>query len=213
MKIVKKLIWFVIFIIIAIIALVLVYKAVLKFEFADSVKYQNIKYANAENNVCLTFSNNGYKLDDCKGGKSELSFDSSNNCKMYYGSGYSSFIFDCGLKNINLVKLKEYSFNKIIFDNKGKEYVLVNNSVFSTMEGLQKIDFTFIGDSQIKFSKHINDQLVDEETCNYTYGSDESFGLECSRFYGYSAFKIEKYDKDKLLVINRGNKITFTLNS
>ena len=196
-----------------IVALVFVYKGIIKFEFSDSIKYKNIMYSNVENNVCLSFDNKSYSLTDCSGGKSELSFNSNDNCKMHYGSGYNSFIFDCGINNINLVKLDEFSFNKIIFTNKDKEYTLINHSTFSTMDGLQKIDFSFVDLKTIKFSKYIDNNLVDEEVCNYSYGSDESIGLECSRFYGYSAFKIEKYENDKVIIINRGNKVTFTISN
>ena len=81
------------------------------------------------------------------------------------------------------------------------------------MEGLQKITFSFVDEDDIKFSKYINNNLVDEEVCHYKYGVDDSMGLECTRFYGYSAFKVEKYDGKSVVIINRGNRITFTLSS
>ena len=211
MKILKKIIWFFIFVIIAIVALVLVFKGVLKFEFKDSIKFNNINYASTNKDVCLSFSDNGYKLDNCSGGATDFPFDSTKGCTMHYSNAFSSIIFDCGLKNINVVKMQETSFNKIKFTNKDKDYVLINNSTFSTMEGQQKITFNFVDEKNIKFSKYIDNNLVDEEVCGYKYSTDESMGLECSRFYGYSAFKIEKYDKNKLIIINRGSKITFTL--
>lgn len=213
MKILKKLIWFVIFIIVLVVALFGVFMGVKEFEFKDSVKYKNIRYSNIEKNICLTFNNDGYILNNCNGGTSSLKFDSSNNCKMNYGKGYNSIIFDCGIDNINLVKLDEFSFNKIKFRNKDKDYVLINNSTFSTIEGLQKIDFNFVDEKNIKFSKYINNNLVDEEVCSYSYKRDESFGLECNKFYGYSSFKIEKFDNDKVIIINRGNRITFSISN
>ena len=160
--------------------------------------------------ICLKFTDKSYSLDDCNGGNSVLSFNSSKKCNINYSRGYNSFIIKCG-NNINLVKFKEYSFNKVKFSSKKKDYVLVNNSVFSTMEGLNKITFNFVDDKTIKFSKYLNDNLVDEEICNYKYAADESMGLECSRFYGYSSFKIEKYENNSVTIINRGNKIKFSL--
>ena len=210
LKILRKIIWFIIFVVVAVVAIIFVYKGILKFEFADSVKYQNIKYATVEDNVCLTFNSDGYQLDNCKGGDSEFTFNSNKGCTMHYGKGYNSFIFDCGYKNINLVKLQEFTFNKIRFNNKKKDYVLINKSLFSTLDGQQTITFNFVDEKTIKFSKYINDTLADEEVCAYKYERDESMGLECSRFYGYSSFKIEKYDGNNLIIINRGNKITFT---
>ena len=213
MKILKKIIWFVIFVIIAIVALIFVFKAVLKFEFKDSIKYKNINYVSVNKDICLSFNDNGYKLDNCSGGATDFSFDSTKGCTMNYSKGYGSIIFDCGFKNVNVVKMQDISFNKIKFTNKDKDYVLVNNSTFSTMEGQQKITFNFVDEKAIKFSKYIDNNLVDEELCGYKYSSDESMGLECNRFYGYSAFKVEKYDKNKLIIINRGSKITFTLSN
>ena len=213
MKFLKKFIWFFVFVIVAIVALIAVFIGVKHFEFNDSVKYKNINYSNVEKNVCLSFNNDGYILNNCNGGETDFLFDSSKNCKMNYGKGYSSIIFDCGIGKINLVKIDEFSFNKIKFSNKNKDYVLINNSTFTTMEGLQKIDFSFVDEKNIKFSKYINDNLVDEEVCNYSYGRDESVGLECNRFYGYSSFKIEEYTNDKVIIINRGNKITFNLSN
>ena len=161
----------------------------------------------------MLFNDNSYKLDDCNGGDSDLFFNSSKNCTINYSKAYNSIIFDCGFKNINLVKLKDFNFNSIRFTSKSVDYVLINKSVFSTMEGLQKINFSFVDKDNIKFSKYIDNKLVDEEVCHYKYGVDDSMGLECSRFYGYSAFKVEKYDGKSLIIINRGNKITFTLSS
>lgn len=213
MKIVKKLIWFIIFVVVAIVAIVVVYKSVLKFEFKDDIKYKNINYSNIDNNICLSFNKNSYKLDDCNGGDSDLSFNSSKGCTVNYNKAYSSIIFDCGYKNINLVKIEDFNFNSIKFTSKSVDYVLINKSVFSTMEGLQKITFSFVDEDDIKFSKYINNNLVDEEVCHYKYGVDDSMGLECTRFYGYSAFKVEKYDGKSVVIINRGNRITFTLSS
>ena len=213
MKILKKLIWFIIFVVVAIVAIVFVYKAVLKFEFNDNIKYKNINYSNIDNNTCLLFNNSSYKLDNCNGGDSGLSFDSSKNCTINYSKAYSSIIYDCGFKNINLVKMEDFNFNRIKFTSKKKDYVLINKSVFSTMEGLQKITFSFVDEDDIKFSKYMDNNLLDEDVCHYKYGVDDSMGLECSRFYGYSAFKVEKYDGKSLIIINRGNKITFTLSS
>lgn len=210
MKVLKKLIWFIIFIIIAVVTVVLVYKAIIKFEFADEIKYKNINYMSTDKDICLKFTDKAYSLDDCSGGESVLPFNSSKKCSINYGRGYNSFIFKCGNK-INLVKFIEYSFNKVKFTSNKKEYVLVNSSVFSTMEGLNKINFNFVDDKTIKFSKYLNDTLVDEEICNYKYATDESMGLECSRFYGYSSFKIEKYENNSVTIINRGNRIKFTL--
>ena len=175
-------------------------------EFSDSVKYTNIVYSNK--NICISFYKDNYSLDNCNNNKSDLSFDSKNNCKMYYSKGYNSFIFDCGLNNINVVKMKEFSFNKVKFSYKKSDYELINSSTFTTMDGLQKISFKFVDDKNIKFSKYLDNNLVDEEICPYTYNS-ESMGLECKKFYGYSAFIIDKYDKNTVTINNRNNKIVF----
>ena len=213
MKFLKKLFWFIIFSVVLVVAIVFTYKVLLKYEFSDEPKYPNINYSSISRDVCLKFNDSSYLLDNCNGGNSSLSFNSSNKCSVHYSRGYNSILFDCGIKNISLVRFNEFSFNKIKFVNKGKEYILINNSVFSTMDGLQKISFNFVDDKNIKFSKYLNDSLVDEEVCKYKYSSDDSFGLECSRFYGYSSFKIVKYDKNNVVFINRGNRITFSLNN
>lgn len=213
MRIVTKLIWFVVFIIIAVIAIVVVYKGLLNFEFADDIKYVNINYSSVGKDICLKFSDNDYSLDNCSGGDTLFAFNSSKKCNMHYSKDYNSVIFDCGLCSIKVVKFKEFSFNKIKFSNNNKDYVLINNSVFSTMEGLNKISFTFLDEKTIKFTKYLNDVLTDEEICNYKYGSDESMGLECSRFYGYSSFKLEKFEKNSVTIINRGNRVVFTLDN
>ena len=100
MKILKKLIWFLVFVIIAIIAIVLVFKAIINFEFADEIKYKNINYVSAGKDICLKFTDKSYSLDDCNGGNSSLSFNSSQKCSINYGRGYNSFIFKCGNKSI-----------------------------------------------------------------------------------------------------------------
>ena len=95
--------------IIALATIVLVFKAIIKFEFADEIKYKNINYVSIGKDICLKFTNNSYSLDDCNGGDSVLSFNSNQKCSINYGRGYNSFIFKCGNK-INFVKFR-------IFDN------------------------------------------------------------------------------------------------
>lgn len=209
-KILKKFIWFIIFIVVAVLAVYAVYLGIIKFEFSDNVKYTNIKYSSENKDICMIFTDNGYELNDCNGNSSGLGIDSSNNCKLNYSRGYNSFIFDCGLKNINLVKMEEFDFNKIIFKYKKKNYTLINTSTFTTMDGLQKITFNFVDKDNIKFSKYLDNNLVDEETCHYTY-STNSMGLECQRFYGYSSFIIDSYDNNEVNIVIRGSKTKFVL--
>ena len=210
MKIVKKLIWFVIFIIVACVAVVFVYKGIIKFQFNDELKYKNARYEDKD--ICLTLTDDGYILDDCNGGKTNISFDSSNKCSIDYGKDYSAFIFNCGIRNINLVKLEEYNFNRISFNYKNNMYKLINKSTWSTQEGLAIIKFNFVDDRTIHFSKYLDNKLVDEEDCAYKFRSD-SMGLECHKFYGYSSFVIEKYENNSVTVTNRGSKILFKLES
>jgi len=210
MKFLKKIIWFIIFIVVACVAIVFVYKGIIKFQFSDEFKYKNVRYEN--NDICFSLNNDGYLLDNCNGEKTNISFDSSNKCSINYSNDYKSFIFNCGIKNLNLIKLNDYNFNKISFNYKNNLYELINKSTWSTKEGLAVIKFNFEDENIIHFSKYLDNKLVDEEKCGYKFRND-SMGLECQKFYGYSSFVIEKYENNSVTITNRGSKIVFNLES
>ena len=211
-KILKKIIWFIIFVVVLILAIYFAYLGILKFEFSDPIKFQDITYSDEDNSICLKFTKDNYVLDNCNGSKTNLKFDSSNKCNMFYGKGFNSLVFDCGLLDKSLVRLNEFNFNKIKFKNENKKYDLLNKSIFEITNNNEKITFNFVDSKKIKFVKYnkSNNTIIEEETCPYKYEYN-SINIKCKNFYRNTSFQIDNYKNGELVIANDTNKLIFNL--